>query len=417
MVGVLEFRCPIYGFIPLDDWEYQIISQPAFQRLRRIRQLAWTDYVYPGAMHTRFEHSLGVMHMATLLFDGIISRNEALLRDELGYSAAGDQRYRRLIRLAALLHDVGHGPFSHAAEELAPNKGNRKFRHEEYSSAIINGPLRDVIENHRFNSNFGFRAEEVSGLIEGGAAAGRATIWQDLISGQLDADRMDYLLRDSYHSGVEYGKYDWRRIVATIQLVRDAETGSPRLGIHESGRHAAESLIIARYMMFNQVYFHKTRVILDYHLQEAMREILPAGVFPEPSQEGLVEYLKWDDWKVFGMLAEQSAGDHGRRLFGRDFHRVVWETPEFPASADIAQLSQVETALAGFDFVKREATKSWYKVGETDLQILERKGTIPLSECSTIVARLQPSQRTRIYVDRNRREEASKIIEELRRAA
>ena len=417
MSSALEFRCPIYGFIQLDDWEYEIVSQPAFQRLRRIRQLAWTDYVYPGAMHTRFEHSLGVMHMVTMLLNGIIERNKPLLRDELGYSDAGDARYRKLLRLAALLHDVGHGPFSHAAEDLAPVKGNRKFKHEEYSTALINGPLKDVIENHRQNSNFGFKSEEISGLIEGGSAAGRATIWQDLISGQLDADRMDYLLRDSYHSGVEYGRYDWRRIVATIQLVRDAETGSPRLGIHESGRHAAESLIIARYMMFNQIYFHKTRVILDYHLQEAMRMMLPGGVFPEPTQTGILEYIKWDDWKVLGLLSSGDAGDHGRRLFDREFFREVWDTPEFPSLEDKALLTRIEGALVGFNPVKREATKSWYKLGQTDLQIAERKGTIPLSECSTIVARLQPSERTRIFVDRSRRAEASAIIKGLRNAA
>src|SRR6266496_5129923 len=115
-----EFRCPIHGFIEIDDWERDIISQPAFQRLRRIRQLAWTDYVYPGAMHSRFEHSLGVMHMATLLYDSIAVRSWPQLQDMLGYNESGKYRNRQLVRLAALLHDVGHGPFSHAAEELTP---------------------------------------------------------------------------------------------------------------------------------------------------------------------------------------------------------------------------------------------------------------------------------------------------------
>src|ERR1700733_10049716 len=114
-----EIRCPVHRFVTIDEWEREIISQPAFQRLRRIRQLAWTDYVYPGAMHTRFEHSLGVMHMATLLYEGIVERCWPFLRDELGYDEAGKHRYRKLVRLAALLHDVGHGPFSHAAEDLA----------------------------------------------------------------------------------------------------------------------------------------------------------------------------------------------------------------------------------------------------------------------------------------------------------
>lgn len=197
-----EIRCPIYGFITVDDWEREIIAQSAFQRLRRIRQLAWTDFVYPGAMHTRFEHSLGVMHMAALLFDGIVERSSAYLTGELGYDEAGKRRYRKLVQLATLLHDVGHGPFSHAAEELVPERpmSAGKYRHEEYSTAIIREHFKDVIENHPANNNFDFRADEVAGLIEGGAAAGRAALWQELVSGQLDADRMDYLLRDSYHA-------------------------------------------------------------------------------------------------------------------------------------------------------------------------------------------------------------------------
>src|SRR6266702_8762092 len=112
-----EFRCPIHGFIVLNDWERAIINQPPFQRLRRIRQLAWTDQVYPGAMHTRFEHSLGVMHTASLLYDSIVRNARAVLHAELGYDEAGFARNRQLVRLAALVHDVGHSPFSHASEE------------------------------------------------------------------------------------------------------------------------------------------------------------------------------------------------------------------------------------------------------------------------------------------------------------
>jgi uncharacterized protein len=205
----IEIRCPIYGFIRLEGWEHDIVAVPAFQRLRRIRQLAWTDYVYPGAMHTRFEHALGVMHMATQLYDAVVERSWPILEEKFGFNNAGRERYRQLVRLAALLHDVGHGPFSHSVEELAPTvSGTRKFRHEEYSTAIIKRQFKDLIENHPANNNYGFRVEEITGLIEGGMSAGRAALWQDLISGQLDADRMDYLLRDSYHAGVAYGQYD-----------------------------------------------------------------------------------------------------------------------------------------------------------------------------------------------------------------
>src|SRR5213593_4683215 len=115
-----EIRCPVHGFIMLNDWEREIISHPAFQRLRRIRQLAWTDQVYPGAMHTRFEHSLGVMHMATRLYESVVQRSQSVLEAELGYNREGLARDKTLVRLTSLLHDVGHAPFSHAAEDLFP---------------------------------------------------------------------------------------------------------------------------------------------------------------------------------------------------------------------------------------------------------------------------------------------------------
>src|SRR5437016_7374999 len=127
-----------------------IIGQLAFQRLRRVRQLAWTDYVYPGAMHTRFEHSLGVMHTSTLLYESIVQNSREVLDSELAYDGAGFRRYRQLVRIAALLHDVGHGPFSHASEDLLPVNDMKKelYRHEDYSAAIVRTHFRSAIEDH-----------------------------------------------------------------------------------------------------------------------------------------------------------------------------------------------------------------------------------------------------------------------------
>jgi HD superfamily phosphohydrolase len=174
----IEIRCPIHGFVQLSEWEKRIIDHPVFQRLRRVRQLAWTDMVYPGAMHTRFEHSLGVMHVATRLYDSILKSSGDVLRDHFRYREIGFQRDRQKVRLAALLHDVGHSPFSHGAEtlfperaavevqeELFPNKRDaanvaplpddkqkksKCFEHEDYSVALITGPLREVIDEDEF---------------------------------------------------------------------------------------------------------------------------------------------------------------------------------------------------------------------------------------------------------------------------
>jgi HD superfamily phosphohydrolase len=120
----------------------------------------------------------------------------------------------------------------------------------------ISQQLKDVIEGHKGINNYGFKADDIVGLIEGGATAGRGALWHELISVQLDADRMDYFLRDSHHAGFTYGQYDWRRWVGTITLVPDVGTEALRLGVTNGGRHAAEALIITRCMMFSQVYFH-----------------------------------------------------------------------------------------------------------------------------------------------------------------
>jgi HD superfamily phosphohydrolase len=355
-----EIRCPVHGFVSLNDWEKCIIDAPAFQRLRRIRQLAWTDQVYPGAMHTRFEHSLGVMHTATMLYDAICLGSTNVLQNELGYTPEGLKRDRQLIRLAALLHDVGHSPFSHASEDLFPEQKNgKKFKHEQYSAAIVRTQLRDVIESHRLNTNCDFSADDVAALIEGGAKPGKSLFWRDLISGQMDADRMDYLLRDSHHTGVQYGRFDLSRIVNTIRAIPGADGESPRLGFSKGGWHAAEGLVLARYFMFTQVYFHKTRVAYDIHLKGALSEILPNGKFPPPVGEDLKNFLEWADWRVLGLLADGKGGEHGRRLRTRDHYRLAYSSPESSDRHEIAYTESLKQKLGTLVVSVEEAAKSW----------------------------------------------------------
>jgi uncharacterized protein len=410
-----EIRCPVYGFITISDWEREIISQTAFQRLRRIRQLAWTDYVYPGAMHTRFEHSLGVMHMATLLYRGVAERSKGILRSELGYNEDGLRRHEVLVRLTALLHDIGHGPFSHAAEEVFPPVKDddlaRRYRHEDYSAPIVRTCLSDVIANHPANRNYGFAADDVADLLEGKPAAAEATFWRDLIDGQMDADRMDYLLRDSHHAGVDYGRYDWRRLTHTIAAAPGTgESGGPRIGVSEGGLHAAEGLILARYFMFTQVYFHKTRVILDYHLQHALGQMLPTGNFSRPVGDQLRDYLSWDDWKVLGLLSSGEGGEHGKRLADRDHFREIIHTPESPKAEDGERLDHWRKALGNLLKAEVPAEKSWYKVGPTDIPVITEERSprvIPLSELSSTVRNIDPVHQIRLYVRGEDRDEAA----------
>lgn len=414
-----EFRCPIYGFIKLSDWEREIVSQPAFQRLRRIRQLAWTDYVYPGAMHTRFEHSLGAMHMATLLYDGVVERSKEILVSELGYDDVGLRRDQTLVRLATLLHDVGHSPFSHAAEELFPAQsaaeGGKHYKHEHYSAAIVRRDFADVIKNNKANTNYGFTANDVANLLEGKPEARSALFWRDLISGQMDADRMDYLLRDSLHAGVEYGRYDWRRLSNTIRAVPGVEGRAPRLGVSEGGWHAAEGLILARYFMFTQVYFHKTRVAYDHHIRQALGELLPGGVFPKPVGSDLDKYLKWDDWRVLGLIAQGKGGEGGSRLATRNHYRKVANTPETPTPEDLKRLKGWKQKLGALLAAEIPAEKSWYKVGSTDIPVMIKSGrnqqVKPLSEFSSVISNMEPIRQTLLYARPEHKEQAERLLE------
>jgi uncharacterized protein len=331
--------------VQANDWEMSVIAQPAFQRLRRIRQLAWTDQVYPGAMHTRFEHSLGVMHTATVLYDSIVRNSGDVLKSELAYDKAGLERYRQLVRFAALLHDVGHSPFSHGSEELFPVKaeenGGGYYKHEQYSASIVREHLRSAIEDHPLNNNYGFKADDIAAFLEGSAGARQGIFWRDLIVGQMDADRMDYLIRDSHHCGVQYGRFDLTRLVATVRAIPGVDGRPPRLGISEGGWHAAEGLILARYFMFTQVYFHKTRVAYDVHLRGALKTLLPGGVFPKPEGRELNEYLPWDDWRVLGLLTEGQGGEHGRRLATREHYRRIYATPEVCSEEETEKLNRI----------------------------------------------------------------------------
>lgn len=411
-----EFRCPVHGFVTLTDWEREIVSQPAYQRLRRIRQLAWTDQVYPGAMHTRFEHSLGVMHVATAMFDGIVNSCRDILERDLQFRTHGLEKHRTLVRLTALLHDVGHSPFSHASEELFPEDSieGRKYEHEEYSAAIIRDKLRDVIEDHPLNrTNYDIKADDIANLLEGSTESGEALIWRNIITGQMDADRIDYLLRDSLHAGVHYGKFDWRRLIGCLALVTSNEASGFRLGVTEGGLHAAESLVLARYFMFTQVYFHKTRVAYDHHLQHAMAEILPNGHFPKPVGSDLDEFLKWDDWRVLGALSEGRGKEHGKRLCDRNHFREVFHTPETPERKDLVLFQKVCEDLGDLLQVVVPAEKSWYKVDETDIPVQSDNPSnrvAQLSKLSSVIAGLKPIRKQMAYCSPEDKEKALAIV-------
>lgn len=427
-----EIRDPIHGFIVLNDWERDIVNHPVFQRLRRIRQLGLTDMVYPGAMHTRFEHSLGVMHVATKMFDQIVKRRQDFLETELSFNADGLGRDRVLVRLSCLLHDIGHAPFSHAAEGLMDKdlKTKKAYKHENYSAAAVAFLMRDVIENHPLNQNYNIKAQDIADFLNGRSTLGRVLLWRSLVSGQLDADRADYLLRDSHHIGVAYGRYDLNRLLVTLTIGIDPETQSPVLAIEDGGVHAAEALILARYFMFTQVYFQHTRRAYDHHSVQAIKNLLVEAqrdvdlankeAFPPPtSRENMDQYLKWDDWRVLGMIHNGLASEHGDILLNRQHHRRVFETPEVPNTSDLEFAEQVVSELDDLVSFVDKAESSWYKFESADIPILLRPGQgdeelTKLSRLSTVVSGLKAVSRTRVYVAIENKEEARERVRVLR---
>jgi len=229
-----EIRDPIHGYIFANELERKIIDTASFQRLRRIRQLAGCHLVYPGGQHSRFEHVIGCMYLA--------GRVGAVLESkDIGFSPEDSEK----LRLAAMLHDIGHGPFSHMFEEVLAFKTD--VTHEDMTQRIIGQTeIGDILESG------GFSKKEMAELSVGKLRTRNRGFMNDAIGGGLSVDIMDYLLRDSYFTGVEYGKVDVTRIINSFEVVKN------RLAIGEAALFAFEALLIARYEMFRAVYFHRT---------------------------------------------------------------------------------------------------------------------------------------------------------------
>jgi HD superfamily phosphohydrolase len=301
-----EFRDPVHGFIEPFSHEKEIIDTPEFQRLRRISQLGLTSYVYHGAEHSRFGHSIGVMHLAGEAAQRILQNSRAFICEQLGWSDEEfEEESRRvfvLARVAGLVHDLGHPPFSHAGQaRFFPTR----VKHEDYSQAVVlNTAVGDIIDT--MLKEFGIGKEEVVEVLR---KTHRIGFLGELIDSPWDVDKMDYLLRDSHYCGVGYGNYDLSRIVRSLALCSD-EAGSMTLAIEEGGLHCLEGLVLARYFMFTQVYFHEVRRAYDLVLADLIGDLLEeqygTNTYPDPAD--LQEYLRWDDVTVLSAAARKADG-------------------------------------------------------------------------------------------------------------
>lgn len=339
-----RIRCPIHGFVHYSENERRVIDHPLFRRLRHIRQLALTEYVYPGAVHTRFEHSLGVMEVATQAFDCLAVKHGDILEESFKTVDAFEKNplalARQYLRLAALLHDVGHASFSHAAEK-AVNEG---IGHEALTLLIVR--QQDFLARE-LEVTFGDACSEmVAQIIEGGRdLPPQLHVLHDLVSGEMDADRTDYLLRDSHHCGVDYGKFDYWRMLECIELQRNP-LGGLDVALHRDGLHAFEALILARYQMNTQVYYHRLRRIYDLYLVEYHRAL---GEDAPDTPEQVVAETDVTMMNRITQDAQVGEGDRGKwakRILRRDHHRVVHETGVDANAIDLRRSKEVLSALA-----------------------------------------------------------------------
>ena len=233
---------PIHDFIRVYDHELEIIDNPIFQRLRRIRQLSGAHLTYPSAQHTRFEHSLGVMHIASQA--GLALQEKGFLKlDKI-----------EILRLSGLLHDIGHGPFSHLFEEIIKQK---KFSHEDFGkNLILKTEIGDILTKNGYDKNL------ISKVAFGDS---KYQYLNEIVSGYLSADMMDYLLRDGYFTGAEHAKIDHKRLTQSLDVHKK------KLALEKSALYSFESMMHSRYQMFKAVYFHKTVRSAEVMLLEALR--------------------------------------------------------------------------------------------------------------------------------------------------
>lgn len=287
-------RDPLWNTIPVDPQAIRIIDTPVFQRLRGIRQLGHAYLVYPGANHTRFDHAVGVYHLA---------RRTLGLLGERGELGEVDPLDCRLIPYAALLHDIGHYPFSHALEELGTDR--IAGHHEDLARRFLEEqPLRGVLSEIAPDA-----PRRIADLIRGRSSSPL----QGLIAGSLDLDKIEYLNRDAMFCGVPYGTVDMERLVHAIALLRDPETGRLEVGIHEKGLSALESLLFAKYQMFRNVYWHHAiraaTALYKRTVEKAVdAALVEVGELVGRTDEGLLGLLEQRAERDAGPVAEDLRG-------------------------------------------------------------------------------------------------------------
>ena len=371
----VEIRDPVHGSIPIASEEVAVLKAPFFQRLRNIKQLGFSEYSFPGATHTRYLHSIGVMAVATKSFDQIFSSR---------LDSPSFKRLRATLRMATLLHDIGHAPLSHSTESAMPTVSalslptrfggshqKRQANHEDYAvKAITDSPLSKSFKaiTQKFSVDPNCIAELIIGetvdedyfTIEG---INYFPILHQMVSGEMDCDRMDYLLRDSYFCGVSYGQFDIDWIIDNLDCCVIDDVAY--LGLNERAIPTFDDFLLGRFHMFLMIYFHYRAVCLEKLL----------GLYFESCQQeytipaDIEEYLHYDDYHLKEVL-RSSQNIWAQRVIQNDIPQKIFESF---GSTQLQTLEELEGYFKGsrIDFIRCSSTgrlSKYYESGQEQVK-------------------------------------------------
>lgn len=372
----MEIRDPVHGSIHILDEEIPIIRDEFFQRLRNIKQLGFAEYVFPGATHTRFIHSIGVMNIASNAFDRLFKKN----LNDIDFL-----RLKETFKLACLLHDVGHAPLSHSTETVMPmlsqlkipkefltkkdQEKDRQATHEDYT-------IKAIVDSNFANSfslvekKFGVQKKYIADLITGHttdpdyftiAEVNYFPILHQLVSSELDCDRMDYLLRDSYFCGVSYGSYDLDWLLDNLEVC--IENNKAYLGINERAVVTFDDFLLSRYHMFIMVYFHYRAVCLEqllykYFQTSPLEYVIPANI---------EEYIEHDDQYLMKVL-KRSKNKYAEAIIKNQVPQKIFESFNEPQEKTLSEI-QKYLESEKIDFIRSSSSGrlSKYYVDETSV--------------------------------------------------
>lgn len=432
----MEIKDPIHGSIDVNEAEVEVLDSLCFQRLRMIKQLGFAEYSFPGATHNRYIHSVGVMHLAGLAFDSIFRKDHGLGGKAFAFSSSAvKKRLRQAVRLGALLHDIGHGPLSHTTEEVMPMlkeldvkayKGSprgsevRRATHEDYTIKFItDSPLTEILRKHFPDLD----PMHVACLIDRSLKVPDdffidngfdfRPVLSQVISSEMDVDRMDYLERDAYFCGTNYGRVELEWLLGNLAFHEDE--GQINLALNRRALYTFDDFLISRHHMYLMVYFHHKSIIyeemlLRYLTSPDCEYLLPASI---------EEYVKCTDFSLYEHLTTV-ANPWAKRLAARRPFKMLFElhaTNETPRTTKMEQELQsvgIETILASSHtrLSKYHATQDQqafpiYVVDHLD----PMEKPVPIEQCTRIFQKYEETRMIeRLYVAAENYAKARRLI-------